>query len=82
VQINSSQQKKNSTNGNTRRRYPQAQELLTLMTGAARLRVVGTARPATVEAKTANSVAQPFSPLVAVLSLDNNNWQVVFGWSL
>jgi hypothetical protein len=50
VQIKSLQERQNFAVGNTRRRYPQAQELLTLMTGATRLRVVGTARPATVKA--------------------------------
>jgi hypothetical protein len=50
VQIKSFEERQNFAIGNTRRRYPQAQELLTLMTGTTRLRVVGTARPATVEA--------------------------------
>jgi hypothetical protein len=59
VQPNFSQPEQNSTGGNTRWRYPQPQELLTLVTGTTRLRVVGTARPATVEARTANPVEQP-----------------------
>ena len=50
AQINFLQQERNFTSGNTRRRYPQAQELLTPMLAAARLRGVGVARPATVEA--------------------------------
>lgn len=66
AQTNFSQQKQNSTVGNTRWRYPQPQELLTHVIGATRLRVVGTARPVTVEARTANPVEQPLIPLVAV----------------
>jgi hypothetical protein len=42
---------KNRTSSNTRRRYPQARQLLTLTAGTARLRGVGAARPTMVEAR-------------------------------